>query len=153
MNSDISAFLSKQTCATICVTDNDGHPYCFSCFYAFDKAEEVIYFKSSSESYHVQLFYKSKALAGTIHPDKLQTLLVQGIQFTGFLLAENHSILENASHKYHKRHPLALAKSGKVWAIQLHTIKMTDGTKGFGTKISWKRDMDLLNMEPTTSFH
>lgn len=139
MNTDISNFLAAQTCATICVTDETGSPYCFSCFYAFDVEEKMIYFKSSPGSYHVQLFEKSKTIAGTVLPDKLKTLLVQGVQFQGTVLEKSHPTFEKAFKKYHKRHPLALAKSGEIWAIQLQAIKMTDSSKGFGTKIRWER--------------
>lgn len=159
MNADISTFLAKQTCATICITDETGSPYCFSCFYAFDTEEKVLYFKSSPNSYHVKLFEKCKIVAGTVLPDKLRTLLVQGIQFTGIVLESTHPISEKASRKYHRRHPLALARAGEIWAAQLNSIKMTDSKKGFGTKTHWKReeaetsnDLSADNLSYNTDF-
>lgn len=141
MDNDISDFLNTQTCATICVNDENGAPYCFTCFYAFDADKKVIYFKSSPGVYHVQLFGINKAIAGTVLPDKLKTLLVQGVQFRGTLLDKEHAMMEKSSTRYHKRHPLALAKSGEIWGIQLDNVKMTDSSKGFGTKIYWERSL------------
>ncbi len=136
----IASFIAKQTYATICCVDGNGVPYCFNCVFAFDEEKKLLYFKSSAETYHVQLFKENKYLAGTILPDKHKPLTVQGVQFTGALLDAADSETSEASKKYHRQHPLALAKKGMVWTIQINTLKMTDSTKGFGAKIHWQRE-------------
>lgn len=140
MNDTIIKFLEKQTCATICCVDEGGKPYCFSCFYAFNAEEGLIYFKSSAESYHSILMKKNSFIAGTILPDKLKTLVVKGVQFEGDVVGTDDSLMKQASAYYHKRHPLALAMSGDIWIIQMNNIKMTDSTMGFGKKITWSSD-------------
>jgi len=139
MNEDIINFASKQTCATIsCIAEN-GKPYCFNCFYAFNSELGLLYFKSSGDTYHSLLMKQNPFIAGTILPDKLKILLVQGIQFDGELLAGDHPSTAHASANYHKKHPVALAMAGDIWTIRINHIKMTDSSKGFGKKITWDR--------------
>lgn len=140
MNENITRFLQQQTCATICCVDEQGKPYCFSCFYAFNIEEGLLYFKSSADSHHSVLMKKNPCIAGTVLPDKLNSLLVKGIQFEGIVLDELHLLTKQSSNYYHKKHFMALAIPGKTWAIQINRIKMTDSTKGFGKKITWSRD-------------
>lgn len=139
MNETITRFLQQQTCATICCVDEQGTPWCFSCFYAFNYKEGLLYFKSSAEAHHSALMKKNPLIAGTILPDKLNTILVKGVQFEGIVLDANHPMTGQASGYYHKKHPMALAVPGEIWTIQISHIKMTDSTMGFGKKIEWNR--------------
>ena len=140
MNNTIIQFIKEQTCAGICCIDETGKPYCFSCFYAFNAEKGLLYFKSSKESHHAVLLMKNPAVAGTVLPDKLSTLMVKGVQFEGILLDKEHPMVKNASVFYHKTKPMALAVPGDVWTIQIDSIKMTDSTLGFGKKIKWERE-------------
>lgn len=139
MNKDIIDFLQKQTCATICCVDGEGHPYCFSCFYAFHQEAGLMYFKSSASSHHSALMKTDPFIAGTVLPDKLNKLIVKGIQFRGIILDDQHPLVKSALGNYLKQHPLALAIPGEVWTIRIDHIKMTDSTLGFGKKITWSR--------------
>ena len=140
MNNTIIQFIKEQTCAGICCIDETGKPYCFSCFYAFNAEKGFLYFKSSKESHHAVLLMKNPAVAGTVLPDKLSTLMVKGVQFEGILLDKEHPMVKNASVFYHKTKPMALAVPGDVWTIRIDSIKMTDSTLGFGKKIKWERE-------------
>lgn len=76
-------------------------------------------------------------IAGTILPDKLETVSIKGVQFTGaFTSAED----DEASSIYYSRFPFARAIGGKFWVIKLKTMKFTDNTLGFGTKMHWKAE-------------
>jgi uncharacterized protein len=140
MNETIIHFLQGQTCATICCVDELDKPYCFSCFFASNSEEVLLYFKSSADSHHSVLMKKNPFIAGTILPDKLNMLVVKGLQFEGILLDAHHPFTEKASGYYHKKHLMALAIPGEIWTIQINCIKMTDSTKGFGKKITWNRE-------------
>ena len=140
MNEIIIQFIQKQTCATLCCIDEQGKPYCFSCFYVFNCKEGLLYFKSSSDSHHSELMKKNPFIAGTILPDKLNKLLVKGAQFDGIVLNTNHPSANRASGYFLKKHLMALAIPGDIWTIQINHIKMTDSTMGFGKKITWNRD-------------
>lgn len=137
--SEIVTFLEKQTCASICCVDEQSNPYSFSCFYAFNSAEGLLYYKSSATTRHSVLLQQNAKVSGTILPDKLKKMLVQGIQFTGRIVTAEDPLAKNAGTRYHFRFPFALAMQGEVWTIQLEAIKMTDSGKAFGKKTTWKR--------------
>ncbi|GAB3412782.1 hypothetical protein [Niabella aquatica] len=137
--SEIVTFLEKQTCASVCCVDEQGNPYSFSCFYALNNKEGLLYYKSSSTTQHSKILQRNTIVSGTILPDKLKKMLVQGVQFTGRLIAAGEPLTRNAGATYHFRFPFALAMPGEVWTIELETIKMTDSGKAFGKKTTWKR--------------
>lgn len=139
MEDKIVQFIQKQTCTTLCCVDELGKPWCFSCYYAFQSEDGLLYFKSSVDSHHSPLMKKNPLIAGTILPDKLNKLIVQGIQFEGTLLGGQHPLTNTASGFYHKKYPLALAMAGEISILQINRIKMTDSTMGFGKKIIWNR--------------
>ena len=140
MNGTIIEFMQKQSTATICCIDELGKPYCFSCFYVYNIDVALLYFKSASTSHHARLMNKNLFVAGTILPDKLNTLGIKGVQFEAIVLNANNPLAKTAAVHYFKKNPLAVALSGDVWTIQINQIKMTDCTLGFGKKLSWKRD-------------
>jgi len=97
MNETITYFLQRQTCATICCVDELGKPYCFTCFYAFNSDRGLLYFKSAAESHHAGLMKIHPSVAGTILPDKLNKLIVKGVQLEGIVLRSGHPLTEKAS--------------------------------------------------------
>jgi uncharacterized protein YhbP (UPF0306 family) len=135
----IAKFMQKQDCATICCVDAAGHPYCFNCFYAFNANEAWLVFKSGNESHHASLLQANANVAGAVLPNKLQTLLVKGMQFEGKVLHGSAAQKELASAGYYKKNPMAIAMPGELWIIQLRTMKMTDNSQGFGKKIHWQK--------------
>lgn len=140
MDESIIRFIQQQTCATICCTDEQGIPYCFSCYHVFNRENSLLYFKSSDNTLHSALLVRNPVISGSILPDKLNKLITKGIQLQGEVLKQVHPQTKDASEIYHKKIPLALAIKGKVFTIRLNTIKMTDSQFGFGKKIMWKRD-------------
>jgi uncharacterized protein len=139
MNESIIHFLQQQTCATVCCVNETFKPWCFNCFYVFNPELGVIYYKSSQGTQHSAILKSNPEVAGTILPDKLNKLLVKGVQFEGILLEPGHPLAAHGAAQYYKKNPLALAMPGEIWTIQLNHIKMTDSTKGFGKKITWDR--------------
>jgi hypothetical protein len=87
---------------------------------------------------------ENPCVAGTVLPDKLRTLVVKGIQFEGTVSAGSDSSLRNVPEFFYKKHPMALAIPGMIWAIRVDHIKLTDSTLGFGKKINWKREKTVL---------
>lgn len=140
MDKSIVAFIENQKSCTLCCVDQTGKPYCFSCFYVFNAEHGLLYFKSSSKTKHGGILLNNPFVAGTILPDKLNILVIRGIQFEGILLPKNHFLVEQASSYYHKKNPAALAVPGDIWLVKINNIKMTDSTFGFGKKITWNRD-------------
>lgn len=135
----ITNFISESKIATICCTDLEGVPYCFNCFYVFDEKNQLLFFKSSVETFHSKLLFQNAVVAGTILPQKLEFLALKGIQFTGIVLYNDIPDQIRPEVYYHKRLPLGLTKPGHVFCIQLEMIKMTDNTNIFGKKLVWNK--------------
>jgi uncharacterized protein YhbP (UPF0306 family) len=144
INASIAAFLEGQKCANICCVDPLGNPYCFSGFYTVNVKAGLLYFKSSADTRHISMIKENPRVAGTILPDKLQLLVVKGIQFEGKVLLQDMENSKQGYRNYHIKFPYALAIPGEVWTIQLTSIKMTDSTKGMGNKTTWKRSEPML---------
>jgi uncharacterized protein len=79
-------------------------------------------------------------VAGTVLPDKLNKLAVQGMQFEGVMLNPKDRDAAIASQCYHKKYPFVPAHAGDMWTIKISSIKMTDSTLGFGKKTEWSRN-------------
>ncbi len=143
MNEIISQFIQEQNCASICCVGETGMPYCFSCFYAFNGESGILYFKSSANSRHAVLMKKNPFVAGTILPDKLNKISIKGIQFEAVVLDNEQPLVKRSLGSYLKKHPMALAIPGEIWALQINNIKMTDSTLGFGKKNNWERETEI----------
>ena len=139
MDDTIIDFLQKQNVVTIGCADADGNPYCFPCFFAFNSKQQLLYFKTSPAAYHTLLISKRPEVAGTVLPDRLNVLALKGIQLEGVVLTAEHELASNASKYYYRKFPMALLIPGEIYTIELKGIKMTDGAKGFGKKIIWKK--------------
>ena len=146
MTDKITGYINEQTCANVCCIDEQGKPYCFSCFYAYNSREQLLYYKSSADTQHSLMLAKNPVVAGTILPDKLSKLHIRGLQFEGVLLPFDHPSARSAASFYHKKNPLALAMTGEVWTIQVNSMKFTDSSLGFGKKLNWKRESELTEV-------
>lgn len=135
--SKIEDFIQKNKVASISCVDEDAGTYSFSCFYAFDKEEMKILFKSSSKTHHVVLLKINKNISGIILQDKISLLSLQGIQFKGFF---NDDVSEELKKIYYKKYPFALSMQGEIYCIDFYQIKMKDNTHVFGEKLEWKKD-------------
>ena len=143
MNDNIISFLKKQTAASICCVNELNEPYSFSCFFAFNSTEKLLYFKSPATAYHSKILVQNPKVSGTIMPDKLNKLAIKGIQFTGVVLPEEDPVCRDASKIYHSKFPLALAIQGVVRAIQLMQVGMIDHFPGRFKKYSWERPEEI----------
>nr|WP_294895226.1 hypothetical protein [uncultured Pedobacter sp.] len=139
MKKDLQDFIDENKIATICCLDAEHKPYCFNCFYVFEPTQKLLFFKSSPTTFHAQSLELNAEISGTILPSKTNMLALKGLQFTGHVLYADFPLEVSPATYYHKQNPLALAKSGKVWCIQLSKAKMTDSTKVFGAKLVWEK--------------
>jgi len=136
---EIKEFLSKQNVATLCfVEESSLVPFCFSCFFAFDEKNGILMFKSSKDTKHARYLDPGKPIAGSVLPDELDIVRIQGIQLAGHVLSGDDPLHKHAVSIYYKRFPFARIMSGEIWAVQVHSIKMTDNKNGFGRKIKWE---------------
>lgn len=136
----IDKFISENKIAAICCTDKQSNPYCFHCFYVFDSKNHLLFFKSSSETFHARLLLDNPGVAGSILPEKIEFLALKGIQFTGKVLYDEIPDKISPEAFYYKRLPLGLTKPGKIYCIQLESIKLTDNSVIFGKKFEWTKE-------------
>jgi uncharacterized protein len=142
MDQRIIRFIDEQQAASICCQDAEGHPYCFTTFFAFDAGRQLLFYKSSADSYHAHVMEPGHKVAGTILPDKLNPLAIKGVQFTGTVLPLNDP-LRHAGAAYYAKYPFAIAMPGDLWTVQVEMIKYTDNTLGFGKKTVWRKEEEL----------
>ena len=140
MDKTIINFINENKIASICCIDEHNTPHCFHCFYAFDEKNYLLFFKSSISTLHSGLLTENSNIAGSILPDKINYLALKGIQLKGRIICDTSALQLDPDTFYHKKNPLALAKAGNVWCIELLKIKMSDNTSFFGRKLNWERN-------------
>ena len=135
MDERIVKFLKKMHLASVCTIDDDGQPYAFSAFYAFDEISFSLLLASSNESSHIKFLKNSKLVAGTVALDTKIVGKIEGVQFQGAMRETSESEREI----YFKRFFYAKAMNPKIWSISLEKVKFTSNTLGFGKKIFWQK--------------
>jgi uncharacterized protein len=137
INTEIIDFITNNKIATVCGAE-DNKPHCFNCFYAVLKDEGCIVFKSSGTTKHMQIFSANNIVAGTIIASEISLSKIEGIQFEG-VVNEKDDIGFRATKSYYARFPFALTVPGRIWVIELSTIKYTNTTNGIKHKAEWAR--------------
>lgn len=139
MDSSIIEFIGSNRVAGICFVNEKNEAHCISCFYVFDAEKKQLILKSTTGTAHDQFTLKKNKVAGTITPEVFDALKIQGIQFKGEVIEGSELNSFELSKNYYLKYPFAMVMPGYLWAIQLHSIKFTDNSKGFGTKIIWEK--------------
>jgi uncharacterized protein YhbP (UPF0306 family) len=137
---NIKDFLIENKLASVCFINEENNPHCINCFYCFDDVNQLLIFKSASNSEHLKFVLYHKNVAGTVLPDSQGLLKLSGLQFSGIILEEEQIISLNLASTYLKTHPLSIAKSGDIWAVRLNFIKFIDSAFGLGKSSIWKRN-------------
>ena len=135
MDERIVEFLKKMHLTSVCVVDDEGQPYAFSAFYAFDEVNFSFLLASSHESSHVKFLKNSKLVAGTVALDTKIVGKIEGVQFQGVMGEASASEREI----YFKRFFYAKAMDPKIWCVSLEKLKFTSNILGFGKKIKWEK--------------
>jgi uncharacterized protein YhbP (UPF0306 family) len=138
MNESIAAFLQEQSVVSIATTVND-EPYCASCYYAFEPTENLLVFKSDSDTKHIEDALRNNRVAGTVLPDKITKAKVKGVQFNGLFMKAEGPVGKKAKETYLRKFPVASIFRGDIWVIELSRVKFTDNTLVFGKKLLWER--------------
>ena len=136
INKEILELITNNKTATVCCSINDK-PYCFSCFYSVLEDENCIVFKSSESTKHMKILLENNQVAGTIIPSEISMSKIIGVQFEGILIEKENTGLK-AARSYYLRFPFAVTVPGKLWIIELHSIKYTNTTNGIKHKLEWE---------------
>lgn len=140
MDQSIIDFINSNRVAAICFVKENAEPHCISCFYVFDPEKKTLILKSTVGTAHDGFTLKKNTVAGTITPEQFDSLKIQGIQFKGEVMDSSELNSFELSKNYYLKYPFAMVMPGYLWAIKFHSLKFTDNTKGFGTKLNWERD-------------
>nr|WP_315519849.1 hypothetical protein [uncultured Campylobacter sp.] len=135
MDERIVKFLKKMHLAGVCVIDDEGQPYAFSAFYAFDEVKFNLLIASSSSSSHIKFLKNSKLVAGTVALDTKIVGKIEGVQFQGVM----KEAVGNEKELYFNKFFYAKAMNPEIWCISLGKVKFTSNTLGFGKKIFWQK--------------
>ena len=135
MDERIVKFLKKMHLASVCVIDEDGQPYAFSAFYAFDEISFSLLLASSNESSHIKFLKNSKLVAGTVALDTKIVGKIEGVQFQGMMQKAD----DNDKELYFNKFFYARAMNPEIWCVRLEKVKFTSNTLGFGKKIQWQK--------------
>ncbi len=137
---NIQTYLLENKIATVCFIDESHKPYCINCFYAFDKTNGLLIFKSSNGTYHDSLVSNEGFTSGTILSNEHDLTKLKGIQFSGKIINSPAMHKLKLNTLYLKKYPMSLLIDGYYWGVVLNFIKFTDNTLGFGRKIIWKSE-------------
>ena len=138
MERNIIKYIKDNKVFTL-ATSVDNIPYCANCFYAYDEVNKTLLFLSDKSTKHITDALINERVGGSIQNGVTEVSKLKGIQFTGEFI--NPTVIEQeAFYKlYYDKYPFAKEIPAPIWAIQLHWIKMTDNTLGFGKKLIWER--------------
>ena len=120
-------------------TCRDNRPWCCNCFYAYLEQFNGLAFASDSSTRHIIEALQQPYVAGSI---VLETKIIgklQGVQLEGKIVEAESDFLNEIGTAYFKRFPYAKLMDTKLWFLELHTIKFTDNSLGFGKKIYWSK--------------
>ncbi len=138
LNKAIQDFLKESSVVTI-ATSIKNQPYCAACYFAFVEGDNLLAFKSDTDTRHIEEAQKNELIAGSVLPDKIVKSKPKGVQFTGVFKKATGPEGERAKKAYLKKYPVAGIFRGEIWVIELQHIKFTDNTLVFGKKTLWER--------------
>ncbi len=138
MDKVIVNFLHANYVLSLSIADSN-RSWSANCFYAFDEQEDTLIFISHGNTTHYQMITKNPYVSGTIVAQTQNVTHIQGIQFTGKAITPNGNRSKQANSIYYQRFPFAKFVRAKLWVLELHYVKYTDNTLGFGKKICWER--------------
>ena len=131
----IVSFIARHHVLTLATATSEGMPYCAACFYAYDKARNVIVFTSDDNTTHAQQMAANSRVACAINLETRVVGKVHGLQICGTVRrgAEEDKMV------YIKRFPYAAVAPLNIWVVEPDFMKLTDNTLGFGKKLIWNR--------------
>ncbi|ENN8408666.1 YhbP family protein [Serratia marcescens] len=136
----IADFIGKQHVLTLCAGDGLDM-WCANCFYVFDAATMALWLMTEPHTRHGGLMLNNGRVVGTIAPKPKSIALIRGVQYRAEAMLLSGEEAEAARARYCKRFPIARAMKASVWRLDLHEVKMTDNTLGFGKKLHWARSI------------
>ena len=139
----IIAFIKEHHVLTL-ATCVDNEPYCANMYYAYVESENYFIFTSERKTRHINDVLKNELVAGSIVLETETIGKIQGLQLQGVMRELNGKTKIKAAAAYLTRFPYAVLKGTPLWAIEMTFAKLTDNRLGFGKKLIWTKDSEVL---------
>jgi uncharacterized protein len=137
----ITEYIQNNKVFTL-ATSGENVPWCALCYYAYDKENNLLIFKSDIESRHIRELFSQPRVAGTIYKPATTPAKITGLQFTAEVIQADKILMQNLKSIYLKRFPLAAVIEAQLFVLQPDYCKMTDNRLGFGKKIIWQKEAE-----------
>ena len=135
----IISFIKKHHVFTL-ATENQGQPWCSSCFYVWHEERQVFIFTTEETTRHGSEALINSKVAGNIVLETRVVGNIQGLQMQGITIPADDDTIEMARQRYLKRFPYARLIDLNMWIFIPHVLKLTDNRLGFGKKLIWKQE-------------
>lgn len=135
----ILQFINKHHVFTL-ATENQGQPWCASCFYAWHDELQMFIFTTEETTRHGAEALMNSSVAGNIVLETRLIGKIQGLQMQGEAYLATDDMIEIAQKRYLKRFPYARLVDLKLWIFAPSLLKLTDNRLGFGKKLIWRKD-------------
>lgn len=136
IDSKIEQFIAENHVISIAVNDKN-EIWSFNAFYVKNEQNNQLIILTSLDSIHGNILQKNPNVSGTISNQISDVKELKGLQFKGTLIAN-----KNAAHLYElycTKFPIAKNLKETVWILEFETLKYTDNSLGFGTKLYWEK--------------
>lgn len=135
----IVSYIKANNILTVC-TVRGSIPWAANCFYAFDQEIMEFFCLTSLDTRHGAEMADNENVAGTVSSQQVNVAKIRGLQFSGVARLLDGEDEKRARALYYKRFPLAKLHTAPIWSIRLQSMKYTDNSFGFGTKLHWQRE-------------
>lgn len=134
----IVSYIKANTVLTLC-TARAGEPWAANAYYAFDATAMTLYVLTRLETRHGADMLENNRIAGTIASQQRNPARIRGLQWTATAGMLAGAAEQAGRAVYDRRFPFARLQQAPLWALRLETLKLTDNTLGFGSKLRWTR--------------
>lgn len=140
----IVRFVGRHRVMTLATVSEDDIRCC-NLFYAYLKPETLGFsggafvFTSPEETRHAVSFTAQPRVAASVVLESKLIGRLQGLQIQGTVhrVTEASEWYSTARNTYLTRFPFAAPMLSDLWLLEVSTLKYTDNTLGFGTKLLW----------------
>lgn len=133
-------FIRKHHVLTLCTSKNNK-PWCCSCFYAYDTQENCFVFTSDSDTRHIKESLSNEEVSANIYLETIILGKIQGLQISGKIKRIPNSSKSSLKGTYRRKFPFTILVTTSLWALYPNSLKLTNNTLGFGTKLIWENDL------------
>ncbi len=134
----ILTVVRKHHLLTLATVGKSGRPWVAHAFYAWSKELECFVFTTDPATRHGGEMVAHPSVAAGIGLETRNVGKVQGVQIEGEVRRAGDDVAI-AKKGYLKKFPFAVVMDLNFWLLSPISMKLTDNTLGFGSKVVWER--------------